>query len=197
MEILAIVPAKGNSRRLPNKNIMLFDGMPLFAHSIEQARDSKYISRVVVVTDNSQIASIARQYHAEIIMEPGNFTFMKDVVKWTMTQLEKYEGYKPYYFILLQPTSPLRTVEDIDNAINLMIEKGAESVDSRCGDKQNGAIYICKPHILTIMGKDFIGNNHYVYEMPLERSIDIDEMKDFKEAESTLEIISIKKEKKK
>ena len=201
MEILALIPARSGSKRLPNKNNMLFKGTPMITLPIEQARDSKYITRTVVVTDDSVSASIARQYHCEIINEPQYLAkddvAMKEVVKWTLEHLQKYESYKPYYFILLQPSSPLRTVEDIDSAIKLMIDKDADSVDSRCKGKQNGAIYICKPHILTGYDMDFIGHHHYTFDMAEDRSADVDTLKDFQQVEDGLEIIKIKKEKKK
>ena len=197
MDILAIIPARSGSKRLPNKNNMLFKGTPMVALPIQQARESKYITRSIVVTDDSATASIARQYHCEVINEPSYLAkddvAMKEVVKWALEHLKKYEDYNPYYVVLLQPTSPLRMVEDIDNAIKLIIDNSAESVDSRCNGKQNGAVYVCRPHIITGYNQDFISTAHCVYEMQENRSVDVDELKDFQLAEDNLEIIRIKK----
>ena len=186
-EILAIIPARSGSKRLPSKNIMDFRGKPLIAHAIEQAKKSKHITRIIVVTDDSQTASIARQYNTEILNESVNLAQdkipMQSVVKWALQYLEKYELYTPDYFILLQPTSPLRTTEDIDKAIKMITAEGAESLDSRCDGEQNGAIYICKPYVITQHNRDFIGTHHLVYTMAREDSTDIDDIEDFKKAE--------------
>ena len=190
MNILAIIPARGGSKRLPNKNIRTFRGKPLITHTIEQAKESKYLSRIIVSTDDSQIASIARQYNTEVLIRPpylsqGEDGSMIRTIKHVIEHLDKYEGYKPDTVVILQPTSPLRTTIDIDNAIKLLLDTGAESVDSRCNDKQNGAVYVFRRYILMEHDRGFIGTNHRVYEMPEERSIDIDTEEDFIRAEGT------------
>src|SRR3989344_1132419 len=119
-KILAIIPARGGSKGIPGKNIKLLAGKPLIAHSIEAARNSRFINRVIVSTDDEHIANAARKYGAEIIMRPKELaedkTPMDPVLQHAVEFLEK-ENYIPEAVMLLQPTSPLRTTEHINEAI--------------------------------------------------------------------------------
>ena len=122
-KILAIIPARSGSKRLPNKNILNLAGKPLIAWTIEEAKKSKYIDKIVVSTDSEQIAEISTQYGAEIpFLRPAELaqdtTSSIDVIKYCLENIK--ENFD--YLMLLQPTSPLRTSEDIDNAINLLDE---------------------------------------------------------------------------
>ena len=131
-KILAIIPARSGSKRLPNKNILNLAGKPLIAWTIEEAKKSKYIDKVVVSTDSEQIAEISRQYGAEIpFLRPAELaqdtTSSIDVIKYCMENLKDDFD----YLMLLQPTSPLRTYEDIDNAIN-MLDENTLAVVSVC-----------------------------------------------------------------
>lgn len=125
MNILAIIPARGGSKEVPKKNIRLLAGKPLVVYSIEQAKKSKYIYRIVVSTEDEEIAKIARKWNVEVIKRPQELarddTPMVDVVIHTLEVL-KEEKYIPDIIVLLQPTSPLRTHEDIDNAIQRFLE---------------------------------------------------------------------------
>ena len=112
--ILAIIPARGGSKGLPGKNMKEICGRPLVAWSIEQAKDFKHIHRIVVSTDDDQIAKIANEYGAEVpFMRPvelANDTASTiDVIFDALNWLKRYENYQPEYILLLQPTSPLRT----------------------------------------------------------------------------------------
>lgn len=128
---LAIIPARGGSKRLPRKNVLDLCRKPVIAWSIEAGLDSKYIDRVVVSSDDDEILNIAKKYGAEIIKRPSELaidtatTF--DAIKHTIENLEKYD-----YIVLLQPTSPLRNEKHIDEAIELLEEKNADAVVSVC-----------------------------------------------------------------
>lgn len=133
--MLAIIPARGGSKGLPGKNIRKLNDKPLIAHTIEQALNSKNISKVIVSTDDDEIAKIALQYGAEIpFIRPehlaSDIALAIDNYIYTIERLQKENKTKINEFIVLQPTSPLRTSEDIDNAINLFYEKDADSVIS-------------------------------------------------------------------
>jgi len=131
--VVAIIPARGRSSGIPKKNIRLLNGKPLIAYSIEAALKSKYINRVMVSTENEKIAKIAKRYGAEIIKRPeqlaGDETPTTDVI---FHVLEIIRGYCPEVVVVLQPTSPLRTYQDINSAIRLFLEKNCESVVSVC-----------------------------------------------------------------
>ncbi len=128
---LAIIPARGGSKRLPRKNILDLCGKPLIAWSIEAALKSKYISKVVVSSDDEEILNISSKFGADIIKRPYELandtatTF--DAIKHTINNLEKYD-----YIVLLQPTSPLRNENQIDEAIELLEEKKADAIVSVC-----------------------------------------------------------------
>ena len=138
--MLAIIPAKKKSKRLPNKNIKLLGGKPLIAHTIETAIKSKQITRVIVTTDCSKIANIAKKYGAEVpFLRPKNLTTNKsgklEVCKHVIDFITKKEGISIPSFVVLQPTSPLRLVQDIDEAIKIFRKKKADSVVSFCKAK--------------------------------------------------------------
>ena len=128
---LAIIPARGGSKRLPRKNILDLCGKPLISWSIEAALKSKYISKVVVSSDDEEILNISSNFGADIIKrsyELANDTATTfDAIKHTINNLEKYD-----YIVLLQPTSPLRNEKHIDEAIELLEEKQADGIVSVC-----------------------------------------------------------------
>lgn len=125
MEVLAIIPARGGSKGIPRKNIRLLAGRPLIAHTIDQAKRSKYISRIIVSTDDEDIAKIARKWGAEVIKRPSELAKDKtptiEVILHVLDFLRKEEKYTPDVIVLLQPTSPLRASKDIDNSIELFL----------------------------------------------------------------------------
>ncbi|MEA3315592.1 MAG: acylneuraminate cytidylyltransferase family protein [Campylobacterota bacterium] len=128
---LAIIPARGGSKRLPNKNILDLKGKPLIAHTIEASLKSKYINKVIVSSDNDNILNISKEFGADTIKRPDilandtSTTF--DAIKHTIENTEKYD-----YIILLQPTSPLRDENNINEAIELLEEKKADAIVSVC-----------------------------------------------------------------
>jgi len=128
---LAIIPARGGSKRLPRKNVLDLNGKPLIAYSIEAGLDSSYIDKVMVTSDDDEILTISKKYGAVTINRPNELasdiatTF--DAIKHTVDNYEKYD-----YIVLLQATSPLRDEKHIDEAIELLELKKADAVVSVC-----------------------------------------------------------------
>ena len=128
---LAVIPARGGSKRLPRKNVLDLNGKPLIAYSIEAGLKSKYIDKVIVTSDDDEILTISERYGADTIKRPDELasdtatTF--DAIKHAMENCERYD-----YIILLQPTSPLRNEKHIDEAIELLESKNADAVVSVC-----------------------------------------------------------------
>lgn len=128
---LAIIPARGGSKRLPKKNILKLGGKPLIAWSIEAGLKSKYIDKVIVSSDDDEILKISNIYGSKTIKRPpelaSDIATTFDAIKHSIENLEKYD-----YIILLQPTSPLRNKDHIDKAIELLIKKEADAIISIC-----------------------------------------------------------------
>ena len=129
---LAIIPARGGSKRLPRKNLLELNSKPLIAWSIQSATKSKYIDRVVVSSDDDEVLSVSQKFGAEVIRRPQELasdtatTF--DALEHTIANLDaKYD-----FIILLQPTSPLRDAVHIDEAIELLMSREADAVISVC-----------------------------------------------------------------
>lgn len=143
-KILAIIPARGGSKGIPHKNIMDICGKPLIAYSIENAKQSKYIDYVLVSTDDEKIKEKALEYGAKVPFirpyEISNDSAKSiDVVLHAINYLKDIK--KEFdYVILLQPTSPLRTYEDIDNAIEVLLKDNGESLVSLCEVDENPVI---------------------------------------------------------
>lgn len=135
-KVIGIIPARSGSKGLKNKNIKLLNGKPLIAYTIEAAIKSKVFDKIFVSTDSQVYAEIAKEYGAEApFLRPahlsGDEVATNDVVIELLERL-KIQGLVFEYFMILQPTSPLRTSEDIKNAIKLMKEKDANAVVSLC-----------------------------------------------------------------
>jgi len=177
--ILAIIPARGGSKRLPKKNVRILRGKPLIFYTIDTANKSKYLDRVIVSTDDKKIAEISAKYGAEVIERPKKLARDDSpIIDAIFHVLNKIEA---DIVVLLQPTSPLRTAKDIDEAINLFIDNKCDSVISCSVDGPNGAIYISTPEILK-KNKTFYAGKILIYPMPTERSVDIDTKRDFQKA---------------
>lgn len=149
--ILAIIPARGGSKGIPGKNIKELAGKPLIAYTIEAARRAPSVSRVVVSTDSQEIADIAMRYGAEVpFLRPEELASdtakTMDAVMYTLEELAR-RGETYDYMVLLQPTSPLRTSEDIEGCIKKAFFSGQDVVaisevsDSpilmRCKDRED------------------------------------------------------------
>lgn len=135
LDVLAIIPARGGSKGLPGKNIKLLDGRPLIHYTIEAALKSEYIQKVLVTTDDEEIASISKAAGAEIpFLRPahlaGDDAKTIDVIKHALSFYEADSQCAIKHIILLQPTSPLRNSWDIDQAYRIYIDHNADSLQS-------------------------------------------------------------------
>ncbi len=134
-KIIAIIPARGGSKGIPEKNIKNFCGKPLIAWAIESALGAKRLDRVVVSTDDVKIAAIARKYGAETpFKQPAELaqasSRMEQVFVYALRWLKKNENYNVDVIVWLQPTSPLRQSHHIDEAIELFLKKKRDAVIS-------------------------------------------------------------------
>ena len=150
--VLGLITARGGSKSIPRKNIAQLAGKPLIAWTIEAARESHSLNRVIVSTDDAEIAQVSREWGAEVpFTRPAELAQddspHMDVILHAVEWLRIHENYCPDYVMLLQPTSPLRTAQDIDAAIRLAVEKNAEGVISVCETHQH-------PYLITRITKD-------------------------------------------
>ncbi len=132
--LLALIPARGGSKRLPRKNILSFLGQPLISWTIQAGLESKFVDRLVVSTEDVEISEVSKKWGADVpFLRRGELatdsaeTF--DVILDVLTKLNAL-GERFDYLLLLQPTSPLRTAHHIDESIKLLLEKNADSVIS-------------------------------------------------------------------
>ena len=207
--ILAIIPARGGSKRLPKKNIKILGGKPLISWTIEAARNSKFIDRIIVSTDSNEIAEISQKWGAEVpFIRPSSLATddasSEDVILHAINWMEYEKNTVFDYFILLQPTSPFRTHNHIDDAIKKITKNcygdALVSVYKGLGKKQNnlkeltgkqkhssfvvnGAVYICKINIFKT-DYSFYRRNCLIMNMSKKCSIDIDSKRDWKNAEN-------------
>lgn len=133
MEVLAIIPARGGSKGLPNKNILPLLGHPLIAYSIKAALDATLVTRTIVSTDSEHIASVAVEYGAEIpFLRPAEFaqdlSTDLEVFVHALEWLQQQEGYLPDYVVQLRPTSPVRPVGLIDTCVKKLAQTDFDSL---------------------------------------------------------------------
>lgn len=125
MDVLGLIPARGGSKGIPRKNLALVGGKQLLAWTVEAAQSASELTRVVVSTDDDEIAAAAG---VEVLRRPAELaaddTPMLDVVRHAVSELG------PDVVVLLQPTSPLRRAEHVDAAVRLLLESGADAVVS-------------------------------------------------------------------
>lgn len=212
--LLALVVARGGSKGLPRKNVMVAGGRPLIAWTIAAAQAAREVDRVVLSSDDEEIMEVARMWGCDVpFKRPADLATDEatsmDVVRHALTALPGYD-----YVALLQPTSPLRTAADIDAAYDLMRTRQAPSCVSVSEVEQspywmyrvsendrlvgllsplkgvsrrqdlpvvyalNGAIYLARVDWLLAQGS-FVGEGTIGYQMPRDRSIDIDTADDF------------------
>ncbi len=214
-EILGLIPARGGSKGVPRKNIVEVAGKPLIAWTIETALACHSIGRVLVSTDDEEIAGIAGQYGAEVpFLRPTEFaqddTTDLPVYQHALEWLAKNEDYHPKIVVWLRPTAPLRRGQDIEAAIQLLIDTQGDWVRSVCaaehhpywmkrieGDQKllpfvegidetgflrrqllppvfrlNGVVDVTWAK--TVQAGNLYSGDVRGYEMPLERSLDID-----------------------
>lgn len=174
--VLAVIPARGGSRRCPRKNLRPFRGTPLICLSLEAARNSKYIDRLVVSTEDEEIKVLTKGWGGEVLDRPEELATdtasSEDVLRHALAI------YPHHWVVLLQPTSPLRTTEDVDGTIErAQMGYGCYSFDRSTGH-MNGAVYVATAE--WIATNDFGWKPALMrYPMPAERSLDIDREEDF------------------
>ena len=205
--VLAVIPARGGSKRLPGKNLKALGGKPLIQWSIEAAMNSDYIDRIIVSSDNDTILQTAEDIRKDLPLKRAA-AYARDETTTIQTLHHILDTIDERYDILivLQPTSPLRTTEDINTALQAFVHNGkckgcisvtpapqatkwTYTVDSNDlmhvappGDdglyQLNGAIYI---HSIShfIKNHSFTYENYLAYIMPDNRSVDIDTYSDF------------------
>ena len=218
MSLLAIIPARGGSKGILKKNIYKINGIPLIAYSINAALQVEKIDKLIVSTDDEEIAEISKEYGASLA--PKRNKILADdkspIIDTVLDLIDKYPNYNE--IIVLQPTSPLRNSKDISGIINFKKEMKCPSVVSICkvakvpelmfrlnnsnkllpiinnnnnyqrrqdykeAYQLNGALYIADKNWIQ-KTKSLIQNDTLGYEMPLDRSPDIDTELDLKWAE--------------
>ena len=205
--IIGIIIARENSKRLKKKNIKKLWGKPLLAHTIIAAKNSIYLDKVIISTESKNIVKIAKKYKCEApFIRPKklslDYVSATDVFFHALKKINEYFDYA----VLLQPTSPLRTAEDIDQSIVKIINENGDSLISVYYTKKinkfavrvknnkiyklknknykgkiyylNGAIFMC--NVLYFMkNKNFYSNKTIPYFMKKKYSVDIDYQKDF------------------
>lgn len=221
-DILALITARGGSKGVPRKNVRPLAGKPLIAWSVAAALGAQTKLKLVLSTDDPEIAFVGRECGAEVpFVRPAQYASdtatSESVVQHALTWLEHNERYHPRLILLLQPTSPFRTSGDIDAALALQRERDADAVvsvtendrplqwlrridengvlrelglfthitrrqDSEKLYRFNGAIYVIKPEVLE-RERTFYPQEMLPYEMPAERSLDIDTELDFRIAD--------------
>ena len=179
MRIACIIPARGGSKRIPGKNIMQFCGKPLIAWSIEQAKASKYIEEVYVSSDDDEILRVAKDHGAITIKRPEelatNTSLSEDALLHALDYMRN-----PTVVLFLQATSPIRTTEDIDDAIAQFLMAGADSLFSVSQSREeNGSIYIFNVEMFKKYKNRKAGHS-MVYGMPRWKSHEIDSSGDIK-----------------
>ena len=134
MKSIAIIPARGGSKGIPNKNVMDFCGKPLVVWSILHAKSAELVEEVCVSSDSDEILAVAEKNGATPIRRPidisGDFATSESAIVHTLDFIEKRDGVEPDIVVMLQPTSPIRRSYDIQNALNQFIEKQADAMFS-------------------------------------------------------------------
>lgn len=188
--VMAIIPARGGSKRLPRKNILPFCGKPLIQWTIEAAMGCEYIDRIAVSTEDDLIKDACSGYPVWVVDRPlelaGDKSSIYDVI---FNVIDKYEHF--HYTVLLQPTSPLRTSDDISRCLELCEMKNAPSCISieRGKPDANGAVYVAWTTWLREM-KLFDAGRVVTYEQPPWRSVDINTVQDFNKAEGYMKCLT-------
>jgi len=163
--VLGVIPARGGSKRFPGKNLASFRGRPLIAWTIKAAQASAYIDTLICSTDSDDIEIAALLHGCLTLRRPDELSTdtatSEDVLRHALIH------YPADFVVLLQPTSPLRTTEDIDACIHMM----EPVVSYRENGSKNGAVYVCPSRWLK--RNDFT-SPHAKYFMSNQRSLDID-----------------------
>ena len=150
LEVLAIIPARGGSKGIPRKNLAPLGGKPLMVWTIEAALGAELVSRVVVSTEDAEIAAVAAGAGAEVIPRPAELaedtTHTEPVLVHALAYLCEREGYQPDVVALLQPTAPLRGAEIIDRGLRMLRETDCDCV--------LGVAPLMNPHLQGTVGPE-------------------------------------------
>jgi CMP-N,N'-diacetyllegionaminic acid synthase len=135
--VLGLIPARGGSKTIPRKNLTLVGNKLLMAWTVEAARESGVLDRVILSTEDSEVAHVGKRLGAEVpFLRPpelaGDTSSSIDVNLHAVQWLEEKEGYRPDFVLFLQPTSPLRNARDIQRSVELAVARRANSVVSVC-----------------------------------------------------------------
>ena len=130
--VVAVIPARGGSKGVPRKNLLRVAGRSLVARAIASCADAPVVSRVVVTTDDPEIAEEAAGAGAEVVERPaelaGDDASSEDALLHVLEELERREGYRPDVLVFVQCTAPLLTAGDVDGAVRLLRDRGADAV---------------------------------------------------------------------
>lgn len=135
LDILGLIPARAGSKGIPGKNLSLLAGQPLLVHTLQAAKSSQLLTRVILSTDSAEMAELGRKHGVEVpFLRPSGlaqddtptFPVIEHALEWLRTE----ESYQPDVIVLLQPTAPLRTSKHIDEAIELLLQSDADTVIS-------------------------------------------------------------------
>ncbi len=218
--ILGVIPARGGSKRLPGKNLLPLEGIPLIGWTIRAAKESRLLTQIWVSTDDPAIAAKASELGCEVpFTRPAEFSgddaasaaVLRHAVRWHLDNL----GKAPEIVVLLQPTSPLRRAQEIDDCIKLVVEGGADSAQTVTEDtthpwhrfllkdgrltplhpdaasrrerlyRPTGSVYAVRTSV-AMAGDSLRGPDHRGLVCPFETSVDIDEERDLRLAELLL-----------
>jgi len=130
--LVAIIPARSGSKRLPNKNILPLNGRPMVEWTIMAAKNSRYIDDVIVTTDSDKIGEVALDNGVKYLKRPSHLAKDKSASAEVVLHALCTNNINTGFFIFLQPTSPLRTSQHIDEACKVLISKNADAVVSVC-----------------------------------------------------------------
>ncbi len=188
--ILALIPARSGSKRLPGKNLKLLHGRPLIAYTILEAQKAAYLdqhSKLVVSTEDDEIADVAREYRCDVIKRPLHLAGDKSSVYGTIRHaMDAVGGCEAV--CLLQVTSPLRVADDIDRCIEAAGPDYKQAMTVGLGDNEaNGAVYVGSSEWLRNGGNWDDGTPIWV-AMPKARSVDINTPEEFAEAERLMSV---------
>lgn len=136
-KVLGLITARGGSKGVPGKNIRVAGGKPLIAWTIEAGKASKYLDRLILSSDDDVIIEVAKTYGCEVPFKREARLAADDTpsIEVVLDALDRCPGYD--WIVLLQPTSPLRTADDIDGALEKCIELGAPACVSVCETEQS------------------------------------------------------------
>ncbi len=135
LKIIGIIPARGGSKGVPRKNIRPLAGVPLIAYTIKEALKCKMLKDVVITTDDEEIREISIKYGAKVpFLRPKELakddSLVIPTIRHALLEMKKIEGKKYDYLVMLQPTTPLRSSQDIEVALKILIEKNADGIIS-------------------------------------------------------------------